>query len=237
MILCNAAFASENEIVIPLKTKYAPKEREVILGSDTSHSGTQDKWTSSLEVEYSFFDPIEFDFELPFVNRFPKSSDNQSGIGDIETAIKAFYSKEDLNFYLAGGNEATWHTGITPKDHGEDLQEVGPFIAVAKGVGALSLLGDFSYERVVNVRGEEAQEAKKNSYKVDAALAYTFPFGLSPLLEVNSHFAKEKIVLMTPGLIYAFSDRFQTRAGVQVPVTKDEEFNWKAVFQLLYDFD
>lgn len=227
----------KRELTIPLKTKYAPQEREVILGFDIAHSGQAETWITSLEVEYSIYDRIEFDLELPVVARFTDDEGNHFGIGDIETGVKVkLYESDDESFHFAGGLEATWPTGKVSTEIGEGKGEVGPFVAVAKGLGNFSLLGAFGYERVVTTRGDEANEGDKNGFNLDAAIAYTFPFGLSPLFEVNSSFETENIVLLTPGLIYAITDRFQTRGGFQVPVTSDKEFSWNAIFQLLYDF-
>ncbi|MBI4124350.1 MAG: transporter [Deltaproteobacteria bacterium] len=236
-VLAEAETREESEIAIPLKTKYAPQETEVILGFDTSHSGTREKWVSELELEYSLLDRIEFDLELPFVARFPDTEANQYGVGDVETGIKMkLYKSEDEDLHLAGGMGVTWPSGDVSKEIGEGKTELGPFLATAKAFGPLSLLTAFAYERVVTTRGEEAAAADKNGYKADGAVAYTFPSGWSPLLEVNSVFETLNIVSLTPGIIYAAGDHLQARAGVQVPVTSDREFRWNAVFQLLYDF-
>lgn len=227
----------EKELVIPLKTKYAPQEREAILGFDVAHSGEAETWITSLEFEYSIYDRVEFDLELPVVGRFPDDEDTQFGLGDLETGVKVkLYKSDDESLHLAGGLEVTWPTGEVSKEIGEGKTEIGPFLAVGKRLGPVSLLGAVGYERVVTTRGTEAAEAKKNGFHVDAAVAYTFPFGLSPLLEVNSSFETGNVVSLTPGVIYAVTDRFQTRWGIQVPVTSDKEFTWNAIFQLLYDF-
>lgn len=231
------ASEEERELVIPLKTRYAPQEREAILGFDIAHSDGAETWVTSLELEYSIYDRIEFDLELPVVARFTDDEGNNAGLGDIETGVKVkIFESNDESFHLAGGIEATWPTGKVSDEIGEGKGGVGPFLAVAKSLGRFSLLGAVGYERVVTTRGDEAAEGKKNGFTLDAAVAYTFPIGLSPLFEVNSSFETGNIVSLTPGLIYATTERFQIRTGIQVPVTSDKEFMWNAIFQLLYDF-
>lgn len=236
-LMALGAVAETREIDIPLKAKYAPQEREIIFGSDLSHSGTRDRWTANLEVEWSFWDRVELDLELPFVARFPAASANHYGQGDIETGVKLkLYESPEEDFHFAGGMEVTWPSGDVSDGIGEGKTEAGPFLATAKAFGPFSLLAAFGYERAVTTRGEEAEASDKNGYKADAAIAYAFPFGLSTMLEVNSSFETLNIVALTPGMLYWVTEHLQTRAGVQVPVTSDREFRWNAIFQLLYDF-
>ena len=232
--------------VIPLKTVYAPQEREFILGFDIADSDEALTWTTTLELEYSFYDRIEFDLELPFVARFAHDNEGEAdlesvgdkaGIGDIETGLKLklLESKEDA-FNLAGGFGVTWPTGSTSDSLGEGKTSLGPVLAFSKRLGPVSILGDVGYKRTVATRTEEADEEVKDEFHVDGAIAYRFPIGLSPILEINNVFNSETIVLITPGLIYQVRDRFEIRCGVQIPVSSDKEFDWNTIFQLLYDF-
>jgi hypothetical protein len=175
------------------------------------------------------------------------------GIGDVSVMAKyAPLMLGERQLAVSGGIKLTLPTGSEKRDLGGELA-VTPFLAAGKGLGAFSLQADAGYTwQLDQPRAIEADEEGAPPLRPDRAEqvtanltgTYSPHSRLSLILELNSvtvvssdETLNERVQLyVTPGLSVDLAAGWNLRAGIQLPVTSAQAFDYNLVVILTRGF-
>ena len=228
----------------PLVTEKAYPENEVVLSWNFSRTPAKERETQFL---WSFEKRIgsrgQIELNIPFSIIDPKIGVTVGGVGDIEAGAKyVLYDNPDTLFILSGGLEVGIPTGSYRRGLGEGTTTLAPFLATGKAWGDFVSQGSLKFEYPFVTR----RASKAIFY--DLALSYPiFDFGrgteAQALLEFNgksewgNQNPKHFQLYLTPGLRkgLTLAGNWAIALGVQVPVTREREANYRVMGYLLYE--
>lgn len=207
--------AQPSGIIDPLVTHHAVLEDELKL----NFFGSDDDFSSSLELAYAFTDLVGVETFVPFTT---------NGFGDIELQFPK------LSFVRRYGWVMTAYAAVVfPTSSGSGEWVVAPHLLTDLAWGPVGLQLNAALEVVTD--GEVAAELR-------ASVAYTFELShtkevfLSPLVEVDSEVPlhDEEPGLVGIGGLKLGWGGWHVGAGVGVPLAGDAPFAYEAMVQLGY---
>jgi hypothetical protein len=228
----------------PLVTEKAYPENEVVLSWNFSRSPNKERDTQFI---WSFEKRIgargQIELNIPFNIRDPKDGATVGGIGDVEAAAKyVLYDNPETLFILSGGLEVGLPTGSFRRELGEGTTTLSPFLATGKAWGDFVSQGSLKFEYPFVTR-----RAPKAVF-YDLALSYPiFDQGRGTeahaMMEFNAksewgnQSPKHFQLYLTPGFRKGLTPagNWAIAFGVQVPVTREREANYRVLGYLLYE--
>jgi Cytochrome c len=228
----------------PLVTEKAYPENEVVLSWNFGRTPAKDRDTQFM---WSFEKRIgargQIELNIPFNIRDPKDGATVGGIGDVEAAAKyVLYDNPETLFILSGGLEVGMPTGSFRRELGEGTTTLSPFLATGKAWGDFVSQGSLKFEYPFVTR-----RAPKAVF-YDLALSYPiFDQGRGTeahaMMEFNAksewgnQSPKHFQLYLTPGFRKGLTPagNWAIAFGVQVPVTREREANYRVLGYLLYE--
>ena len=228
----------------PLVTEKAYPENEIVLTWNFSRTPNKQRDT---QFVWSFEKRIgsrgQIELNVPFSIRDPRDGATVGGIGDVETGAKyVLYDNPETLFILSGGLELGIPTGNFRRELGEGTTILSPFLATGKAWGDFVGQGSLKFEYPFVTR----RAPKAIFYNL--ALSYPiFDLGRGTeaqgLLEFNgksewgTQSPKHFQFYLTPGLRKGLNlaGNWAIAIGVQVPVTRERETNYRVLGYLLYE--
>jgi len=228
----------------PLVTEKAYPENEIVL---TWNFGRTPNKQRDTQFVWSFEKRIgsrgQIELNVPFSIRDPRDGATVGGIGDVETGAKyVLYDNPETLFILSGGLELGIPTGNFRRELGEGTTILSPFLATGKAWGDFVGQGSLKFEYPFVTR----RAPKAIFYNL--ALSYPiFDLGRGTeaqgLLEFNgksewgTQSPKHFQFYLTPGLRKGLNlaGNWAIAFGVQVPVTRERETNYRVLGYLLYE--
>ncbi len=205
-------------------------------------------------LQYAPIPAFGIKLAVPATVREPRAHEpTVGGIGDVSVMAKyAPLMLAERQLAVSGGIKLTLPTGSEKRDLGGQLA-VTPFLAVGKGLAAFSLQADAGYTWQLNrPRAIEADEEDAPPLRPDreeqitANLTGTYsPHSrLSLILELNTvtimsgdETLNERVQLyITPGLSVDPATGWNLRAGIQVPVSSAQAFDYNLIVILTRGF-
>ena len=228
----------------PLVTEKAYPENEVVLTWNFGRTPAKERDTQFM---WSFEKRIgargQIELNIPFNIRDPKDGATVGGIGDVEAAAKyVLYDNPETLFILSGGLEVGMPTGSFRRELGEGTTTLSPFLATGKAWGDFVSQGSLKFEYPFVTR-----RAPKAVF-YDLALSYPiFDQGRGTeahaMMEFNAksewgnQSPKHFQLYLTPGFRKGLTPagNWAIAFGVQVPVTREREANYRVLGYLLYE--
>lgn len=228
----------------PLVTEKAYPENEIVL---TWNFGRTPNKQRDTQFVWSFEKRIgsrgQIELNVPFSIRDPRDGATVGGIGDVEGGAKyVLYDNPETLFILSGGLELGIPTGNFRRELGEGTTILSPFLATGKAWGDFVGQGSLKFEYPFVTR----RAPKAIFYNL--ALSYPiFDLGRGTeaqgLLEFNgksewgTQSPKHFQFYLTPGLRKGLNlaGNWAIAFGVQVPVTRERETNYRVLGYFLYE--
>lgn len=189
-------------------------------------------------LQYALIPAFGIKLAVPVTVREPRAHEpTVGGIGDVSVMAKyAPLMLGERQLAVSGGIKLTLPTGSEKRDLGGQLA-VTPFLAAGKGLGAFSLQADAGYTWQLN-RPREEQIA------TNLTATYSPHSRVSLILELNSvtimsgdETLNERVQLyITPGLSVDPATGWNLRAGVQLPITSAQAFDYNLIVILTRGF-
>lgn len=195
-----------------------------------------------LDAEFSPARWVSFEVQLPYVVADRDEEANRHNLADLKVIGKfASFVLEDEGVLLGGGLDLSLPTGNSQNDIGSDrLVMIEPFVNAAFSTEVFETIGAL---RVGIPANENSRDPDWTIGWNVALLAHLSPM-FAALLELDGErgFGGEEdgetIANITPGLRWNPSDdpSLWFGTGVSVPLTNDEEFDFRWVLSAFYEF-
>lgn len=258
-VLDTACPATGEEVVnLPptLVTEGALPATELEAVFQASKSETERTYELALSFQYAPVPSFGVKLVVPLVGVDPRGPENaMGGVGDIGLVLKyAPLTLPALQLAVAGGIRLTLPTGSEERGLGGTF-DVGPFVAVGKGFGPVSLQADAGYGWQLNQPppiepdeegGEQLKAHKEHGATANVAATFSPITRLGLILELNSvtrvggendDRLNERVQLyLTPGAAVEPAEGWNLRAGVQLPLTSARQFDYNVVVILTKGF-
>lgn len=229
----------------PLVTRRPVIEREVEFNATHKKERDGRETEVSFALEGPIFPRLQVELEIPWVFTDPRAGNAQQGIGDIGLETKFLAVKSVQHQLLAAtGFEVKFPTGSERRGLGGE-QAIEPFVTGGIGLGPFDLLAEVAYEWVLN--GHDRPREEKLSSNV--ALGYRAFLWFTPLIEVNTATRTRGVdeeegprllgrtqVYLTPGINLRPLTGATIRLGVELPVTKAKEFDYRLHAAFVQEF-
>ncbi|HTN71458.1 MAG TPA: c-type cytochrome [Methylomirabilota bacterium] len=228
----------------PLVTEKAYPENEIIFTWNFARALNKDRDT---QFGWSFEKRIgargQIELNIPFNIRDPKDGATVGGVGDLEAGLKyVLYDNPENLFILSGGLGLGIPTGSFGRELGEGTTTLAPFLATGKAWGDFVAQGSLKFEYPFVTR-----RLPKGVF-YDLALSYpVFDRGrgteLQAMMEFNAKnewgnpSSKPFQLYLTPGFRKGLvaAGNWAIGFGVQIPVTREREANYRVLGYLLYE--
>jgi hypothetical protein len=244
------------EFVDVFFTHHAYLERKLHPRFGATYADLENEFEGSGELAWRFNGWLGGELEIPVVRLEPETGAGAGGIGDIEVApmVALWQSPERLTILSARSG-----FGLPTGDEDEGLGAEGwswePGLLLWKGYGAEkrgALQAELTYERLYADEGPDEEELVYN-----LAWSHWLPSNWIPIAEVNgvtrlsdrpaeeheeepagglalahgdaAEAEEETVVSGTFGFRYAFANGQQWGAGIQLPLSDTEGYDWRLV--------
>ncbi len=243
------------EFVDVYLTHHAYLERKLHPRFGATYADLENEFEGSGELAWRFNRWLGGELEIPVVRLEPETGAGAGGIGDIEIApmVALWQSPERLTILSARSG-----FGLPTGDEDEGLGAEGwtwePGLLLWKGYGGEkrgALQAELTYERLYADGGPDEEELVYN-----LAWSHWLPSNWIPIAELNgvtrlsdppaeeheeeptaglalAHGdaveAEDTVVSGTLGFRYAFANGQQWGAGVQLPISDTEGYDWRLV--------
>ena len=206
------AFFTENAF---LERKLRP---DVFFSSGDNGKG----YTAQLEVEWAFLPRFSAIVHAPFHHVAPNGLPSESGIGDIGIGAKAALVDDQSAFILALGADLELPTGDENRGLGEEHAAIAPFL-----LGWLPFGPERRWLLQTSAHADIPLEADPESHvELSAALSWTSPLGISPILEGLVEFEVQggpASWALAPGFRFEFAPAWELGGAVRFPVSGPRE--------------
>lgn len=177
-----------------------------------------DHYTAQLEVEWALWRNFSVIVHAPFVQHVsPTDGAGQTGIGDLSIGPKLAVINDREAFILALGGDLAIPTGDAERGLGEEHAAAAPFLLAWLPFGPdRRWLAQSGVHIDVPLEGDEHAHAE-----VSAALSWTSPLGVTPIIEAISEFSVEggpTSWAVAPEVRWEFAPAWEVGAAVRVPV-------------------
>lgn len=247
--------AAGDEVSLPptLVTEGALPATELEAVFQASTSGTEKTYELAPSFQWSPIPSFGLKLVVPLDVVDPRGPEpTTGGIGDVGLLVKyAPLILPEQQLAVGGGIRLTLPTGSERRGLGGTF-DVGPFVAVGKGFGPLTLQADAGYAWQLNDPAAPDEEGGESlpghrEHGATANLAAT----LSPMermgliLELNSVMRvdgeddglNERVQLyLTPGMAVELGEGWNLRAGIQLPLTGARQFDYNLIVILTKGF-
>lgn len=164
--------------------------------------------TATSEIEYGVSKRFTVEVELPY--SFIHQAGNQSvhGAGNMEIGLLYNIVNSNKSFALSAAMDIELPAKKEQKGIAEPELEWEPYLVAAKQFGRMQ------------VHAAVAAEITKNETAFNYKLSTVFPFGdWRATLELNGKFNNEKIIYLTPGLVWKGLNDFEFGLGFSRTIT------------------
>ena len=225
-------------IIDPLITHHAILEDELKLNYFNVRNKDENLIanTGSLEIAFAFTDFVGFEVFFPF-DFMDIDGEQSSGFGDIETFIPKISFIRKYGFVMTTYVAVRIPVGDENADLGKPGWGFAPHMLMDYGNGNFGLQANAAVE---------IETKEDNAIEGNLSISYSFvlkensdnKFIVSPLLEfavergLNVPEAKSALNII-PGVKIALNG-WHLGLGVELPVTDEKEFDYKAMVQLGY---
>ena len=196
-----------------------------------------------LEAEYAFHPAFSIEFGAPYHFHNPDVGANETGLGNMEIALKfANFAFEDKGLLLGYGLEVGMPTGSDVTGIGSGhIWELEPFLGIGLVTGNFELVNRTRFGIPINQEPGEEVETELN---YDFSALYHFSPRFQGLLELNGGIglsgdeAGEGIVSLSPGIKVApfASQALFVGLGASFPLG-EEELDARLKLAFFYHFE
>lgn len=245
------------EFVDVFFTHHAYLERKLHPRVGATYAALENEFEGSGELAWRFNRWLGAEVQVPVVGIDPEAGGGNTGLGDIEVApmVALWQSPERLTIVSARSGFAL-PTGDEGEGLGAEGWTWEPGLLLWKGYGAAkrgALQAELTYERLYADAGPDEEELVYN-----LAWSHWLPSNWIPVAELNGvtrlsdppadHHGEEEpaggltlahgdaveaeedtVVSGTLGFRYAFANGQQWGAGIQLPLTDTEGYDWRLV--------
>ena len=196
-----------------------------------------DRLLGNLEVEWALFPPLSLIVHAPFQHLRPDAGDTQTGIGDVSVGAKYALVNDRARFILAIGSDVALPTGDEARGLGAGHAALAPFLLAWLPLGPeRRFLLQAGGHLELPLAGDEPEHAE-----VGAAISWTSPVGLSPILEGLVEVPLDggsASWFVAPEARWEFLPAWEAGAALRVPVAGPEadEEDWRIVVGLIRHF-
>jgi hypothetical protein len=204
------------------QTVYSQKKNEIQFTSKPAYWNKKglEMISLPLQFEYGFTNRFQIELNLPYYFLRPKPGSAINGMGNLEVGFLYNILKGNKPFALSLALDIGLPTAKKEKDIDEAELEWEPSIIIARQIGR------------AQVHGSLAAEITNSESAFNYNLAAVFPFGdWRATLELNGKINDEKIIYLTPGLIWKGVDDFEFGAGVS-----KSRAAWGVILMATYEF-
>jgi len=160
-------------------TENAYIERKIRPDVFISTGDEGERYTVQLEVEWALLAPLSIIVHAPAHHIVPAVGASETGIGDISIGPKFALINDRQRFIVAVGADLEIPTGDETRGLGEEHAAAAPFLLAWLPFGPeRRWLIQGSGHVDIPLEGDEGEHAE-----VSAALSWTSPLGLSPMVE------------------------------------------------------
>jgi hypothetical protein len=165
-------------------------EWQLSLAPTLDRGDEEDVLTTEASFEYGITDRLQVEGTVPYVSLDPEDGETASGLGDAELGVLYAVRKPLLPLAISTGLEVTLPTGDEDEDLGEGETRGGPFVLVARQVGAAQVHGGLSL-------------SFGGGTEVEGGVAAVAPAGpLRVTLELAGESGDEDELRLAPGLLF-----------------------------------
>jgi hypothetical protein len=243
------------ELFDPLVTRNPTPERELEFNVEYEKSDEGKEVEAEVELSWRFADRIEASIEVPVLFLMPRESENEWGLGDLTLGGKALvFQSIDQPALVTVGLELGLPTGSESRGLGGSFA-VAPYVTTGIGLGVIDVIGDVGY-----TWGLDGPDDGVETFALNVAAAYRGWRQVIPMLEVSlvaqtsggkeggedgdeegePDLVGKAQVSLTPGVIVQslawMPPAASLRAGVQIGLTDDREFDCRVLASLSWDF-
>lgn len=243
------------EFVDVFFTHHAYLERKFHPRVGATYAELEDEFEGSGEFVWRFNRWLGAELEVPFVRLDRETEDSSTGIGDVEIApIVALWQSPERLGILSVRSGFALPTGDEDEGLGAEGWTWEPGLLLWKGYGAEkrgAIQAELTYERLYAAAGPDEEELVYN-----LAWSHWLPSNWIPIAELNgvtrlsdplaeeheeeaggglavahgvAEAEDETVASGTLGFRYAFTNGQQWGAGIQLPLTDTEGYDWRLV--------
>ena len=241
------------ELFDPLVTRNPTPERELELNVEYEKGDEGQEVEAEVELSWRFADRIEASIEVPVLFLMPRESADEWGLGDLTLGGKALvFQSIDQPALVTVGLELGLPTGSDSRGLGGSFA-VTPYVTTGIGLGVIDVIGDVGYTWVLDGPDDGVE-----TFALNVAAAYRGWRQVIPMLEVSlvtqtgggngggedeegePDLVGKAQVYLTPGVIVQslawMPPAASLRAGVQIGLTDDREFDYRVLASLSWEF-
>jgi hypothetical protein len=241
------------ELFDPLVARNPTPERELELNVEYEKGDEGKEVEAEVELSWRFADRIEASIEVPVLFLMPRESADEWGLGDLTLGGKALvFQSIDQPALVTVGLELGLPTGSDSRGLGGSFA-VTPYVTTGIGLGVIDVIGDVGYTWVLDGPDDGVE-----TFALNVAAAYRGWRQVIPMLEVSlvtqtgggngggedeegePDLVGKAQVYLTPGVIVQslawMPPAASLRAGVQIGLTDDREFDYRVLASLSWEF-
>ncbi len=200
------AFFTENAY---LERKLRP---DVVYAASDEGSRT----TFQLEGEWAVARRVAFIVHAPVHRLAPTGAPAETGIGDVTVGAKLALVNDPRRFILAVGADAELPTGDATRGLGEEHAAAAPFLLAWLPFGPeRRWLAQGAVHTDIPLAGADGAH-----WETSAALSWTSPLGVTPIVEIGASFATREEVawFAAPEFRWEVGPAWEVGAAVRLPI-------------------
>lgn len=194
-----------------------------------------DEVEGELEVEWALARNLSLIVKAPFRSISPEVGSAESGVGDMSIGTKWAVINHRRAFILALGADLMILTGDSDRGLGEEHSELTPFVLGWIPFGEDRRWGIQTAAHLsIPLASEEDPHAE-----VSAALSWTSPLGLTPIVELITEFSTgggPAAWSLAPEFRWEFAPEWELGAAVRLPISDTREADYEIAFGLIRHF-
>lgn len=219
-------------------THHAYLERKIHPRFEAVVAEPGNQYSESVELVWQFNRWLGAEVEVAAIQTDPELGDGVSGFGDMEVApMVAIHQDPERLLIVTARSGFVLPTGDEDEGLGVDGWGWEPGLLVWKGFGAErrgALQAELGYDRTFADEGEDEEELVYN-----LGLSWWLPSNFIPVFELNGiarlseeaapEEEEDTLISGTVGFRYAFANAQQWGAGIQVPLSGTDAYDWRLV--------
>lgn len=211
-------------------TENAYIERKIRPDVFFGNGEAADLYTFRLEIEWALHRDWSVIVHAPTHHLQVDPTGSETGIGDISVGPKWALLNNRQAFILAVGADLELATGDETRGLGEEHAAAAPFLLTWLPFGPeRRALVQTAAHFDIPLEGDEGAHGE-----VSAALSYTTPAGITPIVELIAEFPVEggerTSWLLAPEFRWEFTESWEVGAAVRFPVGGPEEEDYRIAF-------
>ncbi len=216
-------------------TENAYIERKIRPDLFVATADEGERYTLQVEVEWALVPNLSLITHVPFHHLSPAVGPSPTGLGDVSIGPKLAVINDRRRFILALGADLELPTGDADRGLGEEHAAAAPFLlAWIPFGGERRWLLQTSGHLDVPLAGDEDPHAE-----VSAALSWTSPLGLTPIVEGIAEFSTgggPAAWAVAPQFRWEVAHHWEIGAAVRLPVSGPKEEDIRLAFGFIKHF-